>query len=604
MEYRDRRDNRMPRDNRGQGMSKAARRRRRRRMKILQAVIPVAIAVILIVVILIVSISTGLFDSFAYSSDKADLNSYFRCTSMDEATVVKEGEITDERITVKNGHLYCPLEVVTQDYNQGFYWESFDSRLLYTTGDGVYSVSPENSYYSLGDAGNQTDYTIVYMDGETVMVCLDYVKLFTNFEYNLYGGGNEPYRVEIKNTWGSKTVADITKDEMAIRIDADKQAEILEEMREGATVVVDSSENEDWMKVTTQDLITGYIEKKYLSDVYEIVENPVTDVAPVVVSKVSDYSEPVVLAWHNVTNEDSSTYLKDYLNYLGYINTISPTWFALSDDEGTVASIASESYVSTCHEKGLKVWGLVDNMTYDVSTYTVMSDPAKRSKVISQLLSYASQYNLDGINVDFEMLTQDAGPGFVQFVRELCLEAHKVGLVISVDNYVPKDYSQHYNRYEQGVFADYVIIMGYDEHTSGSSEAGSVASIDYVLNGIEKTLEEVPANEVINAVPFYTRYWTVTDEGAILDMQTIPMSTAEQTISSAGVEKKWDDSTGQNYAQWTTGEGIKKIWMEDADSIRSKMEVMTTNNVGGVAVWQLAYSTQSAWEVINEYYKP
>lgn len=603
MEYRDRRDNRRPSNNRGNGMSKAARRRRRRRMKILQAVIPVAVAVVLIAVILIVSIKTGLFDSFAYSSDKADLNSYFRCTSMDEATVVREGEITDERITVKNGHLYCPLDLVTQQYNEGFYWESVDNRLLYTTGDGVYAASPDNTYYSLGEAGNQTDYTILYIDGETVMVCLDYVKLFTNFEYNLYGGGNEPYRVEVKTTWGSQTVADVTKD-MAVRIDADKQAEILKEMREGATVVIDSSENEDWMKVTTDDLITGYIEKKYLGDVYERVDNPVTDVAPIVVNKVADYSTPVVLAWHNVTNEDSASYLKDYTSYLDNINTISPTWFALSDDEGTVASIASESYVNLCHDKGLKVWGLVDNMTYEVSTYAVMSDPTKRAKVISQLLSLASQYNLDGINVDFEMLTQDAGPGFVQFVRELCLEAHKVGLVISVDNYVPKEYSQHYNRYEQGVFADYVIIMGYDEHTSGSSEAGSVASIDYVLNGIEKTLEEVPANEVINAVPFYTRYWTVTDEGAILDMQTLPITTAEETIASAGAEKKWDDASGQNYAQWTTGEGIKKIWMEDAESIRTKMEVMKAQNVGGVAAWQLAYSTNAVWEVINEYYKP
>lgn len=585
--------------------SKEQRRRRRRRKKILQAVIPVGVAVILIGVIGVVSFKSGLFEDWGYSSEKADLNSYFRVVSADEATVVRDNEVSDEKIKVKDDHLYLNLEQVDEQLNSNFYYEETSGRLLYTTGDGVYTVSPNEDRYSLNGQATQLGYNACYKEGDNLMVALDYVKIFTDFEADLFGGSGEPYRCEIKTTWGNDVVADVEKDEVAIRDKADKEGKILKEVRKGATVKIVASENENWMKVMTDDLITGYIENKHIGESYERPETPVTGAKAINVSTVADYSKPLVLAWHNVTTKDSAGFLDDYSKYLGDINTISPTWFALADNEGTIASIASTAYVSKCHEKGLKVWGLVDNMTYpDVSTFTVMSDPDKRAHVISQLLSLASEYSLDGINVDFENLTKDAGPHFVQFVRELSLEAHKQNLVISVDNYVPQGYTMHYDRKTQGNFVDYVIIMGYDEHTSASEEAGSVASLDFVLNGIEETLKDVPANKVVNALPFYTRYWSVDSAGAIAEMQTLSMAKGKETVDAAGAEVKWDDETGQNYAEWTADGLTKKIWLEDEDSLKAKVDVMSSHNIGGVAVWQLAYSTEMGWAVINDTYKP
>lgn len=585
--------------------SKAARRRRRRRKRILQAVLPVVVALVLIGVVLLVALKTGLFDSFSYSTKKADLNSYFQCMSRDTATVIENGELTEKRITVKDEHLYYDMDTVASDFVDSFYWEDTTERLLLTTGNGIYSTKPGDTYYSLDGNGMQTGYTTCYKNGDKLMICLDYVKLFYNFEYRLFGGGQEPYRVEIRKSWGTDNVAEVVKDEVAVRLDADKQSDILKEMREGSSVVVLEDVNEDWSRVTTEDLITGYMEKKHISDTHPVAQTPVSGAISISVPSVADYSQGVVLAWHNVTTTAAADYLKDYSKYLGNINTIAPTWFALSDNDGTVASIASENYVSMCHDKGLKVWGVFDNITYpEVSTYKVMSKPEKRQHVIEQVLSYAAQYNLDGINLDFEMVTTDAGPHYVQFIREFCLAAHKQNLVVSVDNYVPKDYSKHYNRKEQGVFADYVIIMGYDEHTSGSEEAGSVASIDFVLDGIKQTASEVPEQKIINALPFYTRVWKVNDGGLILDVKSLPMDQAISEVAKSGAEKKWDEATNQNYAEWSSNGETTKVWLEDADSIKSKLEVMKSQNVSGVAVWQLAYSTDSAWEVINEYYNP
>ncbi len=439
------------------------------------------------------------------------------------------------------------------------------------------------------------------------MVCLDYVRVFTNFEYRLFGGGKDPYRAMVKTEWGTQTVADVTKDNVAIRTEPDKNGDVLRELRKGSTVVMvePEAENQKWTKVMSDDLITGYIETKHLGDPYERTETVISNVAPVTVRTVADYSTPLVLAWHNVTGDGSVASLKENESYLSYINTISPTWFSLADNEGTVDSIASSAYVKTCHEKGVKVWGLVSNLTHpEVSTSAVLKDPEKRAFVTEQLLTYASTLGLDGINLDFESISAEDGPAYVQFIREFCLKAHEKDLVVSVDNYVPREYTKHYDRQEQGIFADYVIIMGYDEHTSGSDEAGSVASLGFVADGIAKTLEDVPKEKVVNALPFYTRTWTVDENGLILDVSALAMSKGSEAVASAGVTPTWDSELGQNYAEWKGESGINKIWLEDATSLQAKLEVMKAADIGGVAVWQLAFGTQEAFALVDQYYPP
>ena len=591
----------------GYNGSREARRRRKRRRKILQAVIPVAVAMVLIGIILLVAQNTGLFEEWGYSDRMADLNEYFKTTG-DTASVVENGEVTDWKIAVKDGRLYIPYEEVVEKYNENFYWEESSGRLLYTTGEGVYSAVPGENYYTLEGNGIQSGYPVCYTDGQTLMVCIDYVRVFTNFEYRLFGGvKGEPYRVEIKTQWGTDTVADVTKDDAAIRTAPDKEADVLKELRKGSTVTVidPAGPNDKWTKVMSEDLLTGYIETKHIGDTREQQETPVNDVAPVTVTPVADYSEPVVLAWHNVTGDGSVASLKDCEKYLPYINTISPTWFALSDNEGTVESIASSAYVETCHSKGIKVWGLVSNLTYpEVSLSEILKDPHKREYVTEQLLGYAAQLGLDGINIDFESVAAEDGPAYVQFIREFSLKAHAKNLVVSVDNYVPKEYTMHYNRKEQGVFADYVIIMGYDEHTSASEEAGSVASLDFVSEGIENTLADVPHEKVINALPFYVRLWKVDESGMILDIQTVPMSKGTDAVNSAGATAEWDEATGQNYAEWTADGGLNKIWLEDVKSLQAKLDVMKARDLGGVAVWQLAFGTDEAFALIDGYYKP
>jgi len=287
------------------------------------------------------------------------------------------------------------------------------------------------------------------------------------------------------------------------------------------------------------------------------------------------------------------------------MNVIAPTWFSLNDNEGGFRSFASADYVARAHSFGLQVWGVLDNFNYrnetgsEVDSYTVLSSTTKRQRLAQGITDTAVSLGLDGINIDFEQLGADSGEHFVQFLRELSILCRSNSLVLSVDNYVPFNFNEYYRLDIQGQVADYVIIMGYDEHWHGSGEPGSVASIDYVSNGITKTLEKVPAQKVVNALPFYTIVWTT--EGANVTDEYLTINNTPAFLKELGLQPVWDEKTCQNYAEWTVGNKTRCVWLEDAESIRVKLNVMSTNNIGGVAVWRLGYGNQAVWELINAY---
>ena len=279
------------------------------------------------------------------------------------------------------------------------------------------------------------------------------------------------------------------------------------------------------------------------------------------------------------------------------VNVISPTWFYLLDTSGNIANISSADYVAQAHEKGLKVWGLIDNFTQEVSTTETLSNTAARQNIISQLIQAATSVGMDGINVDFESLSEDVGIHFLEFLRELSIECHKNNLVLSVDNPVPEDFTSHYDRAEQGRVVDYVIIMGYDEHYVGS-EAGSVASLPWVEQGIQDTLAEVPAERVINAVPFYTRLWRTT--GGNVTSEAIGMDQAQQVISENNVETYWDKTTSQNYGKYDIDNSTYQIWIEDSQSIAEKVKLVSKYNLAGVSAWKLGFENSGIWQVISD----
>lgn len=558
-------------------------------------IIPIIIAIVLIIIIGGVTFGSRILEKYSYSKERADLNAYYGITGSQEAAIVLQDEIVEEKGRISDGICYLDIATIHKYLNDRFYVDGGEGLLLYTLPEDIVRNSIGSSVKETAQGSEELGYTAAIWEGDTLYVALDYIKQYTNFSYQLF---TDPYRIQLTTEWPSYEVASISKNTQ-VRVKGGVKSEILTDVQKGDQVSV-LEQMETWSKVKTADSVIGYVENKRLTGIRSEQPIPVTDYQePEYTSLTRDHK--INLGWHVVASAGGNDTFNSVTANAGNLNVISPTWFKLCDNEGGYTSFASADYVQKAHDRGLEVWALIENIEYkdSISMYEILSSTTTRQKLIDSLMNDLITYGIDGINVDFEQLSMDCGEHFVEFIRELSVACRKNGKVLSVDNYVPRDFNDYYDRKEQGIVADYVIVMGYDEHYAGSKEAGSVASIDYVEDGIAQTVKEVPAEKVINAIPFYTRIWETTGDG--ISSQAVDMVTAEQFISNHGITAEWDETTCQNYGEYTSGDSRYQVWLEDADSIKVKLNVMENYGIGGVAEWRLGFEKPEIWDVIGEY---
>ena len=540
---------------------------------------PVLVVCLLIVLVSLIGGAVYGINKLIPTSKQMDLTEYYGQNADGEASLVAGTQKLEQKALISGDEVYIPLDVVNGYLNQRYYWDSANKKILYATPT---SLTEEAASDQPG--GN------VWLKESTVYLKLDYVKKYTDIDSYIY---KDPARIAIQYKFSNVQTVTVKKDTV-IRYRGGIKSKILTKTAKD-TVLRLMNEGEDWDQVATDDGYIGYIQKKKVSAA------DTTDYKRSFKAEAYSYftmDEPVNLAWHQVTSTDANNYFADTTQNMTGGNVISPTWFSVSDNDGNVSSLASGEYVMQAHEKGLKVWGLVDNFSENMSTTTVLSNTAARQNLENQLVTYALKAGLDGINVDFESLSEDVGIHFLQFLRELSIQCHENNLVLSVDNPVPEDFTSHYDRAEQGKVVDYVIIMGYDEHYVGS-DAGSVASLPWVEQGVKDTLAEVPAKRTILAIPFYTRLWKTTDGGA-LTSEAIGMDQAQQAISDNGAETYWDKTTSQNYGTYEGDGATYQIWLEDSKSIAEKVKLIPKYKLAGVAEWKLGFENSGIWSVITE----
>ena len=565
----------------------------------MKKIIPVIVAVILIILIGAAGFGAKLLEKYSYSKERADLTEYFGIAGENDVPIILQDEQIEEHAKIFDGICYFDMATVHKYFNDRFYEDKSENSLLYTTPDMVYANVIGTGTVTGYDAdfvesGESYDYTISRYEGEALYIAADFVKKYANFSYELF---TEPNHMQIYTEWDRRQTASVTKDTQ-VRYQGGIKSDILTDVSAGDQVII-LEEMETWTKVKTQDSVIGYVENKRLGEKTEEEPVPVTDyVEPEYPSNTRDYK--INLGWHVIGGVGGNDTLEETVAKTKGLNVISPTWFTLTGNEGEFSSFATTSYVERAHEMGLEVWALVGNVdSVDVDLYTVLSKTSNRRRLILQLLAAVREYNLDGLNIDFENVSLDAGEPFIQFIRELSIPCRKYGIVLSVVNYVPMNHTDHYDRAEQGVVADYVIIMGYDEHYNGSDEAGSVASINFVESGIKNTVAEVPKEKVINALPFYTRIWETGADG--ISSQAVGMEMAQTYVSDHGIATRWDEVTCQNYGEFQDGDRLCQVWLEDAESITVKLNIMEKYEIAGVAAWRLGFETADIWDVIEEY---
>lgn len=582
---------------------KKRRKRRRKANKLL-------VAFLVCIIIGMLGFCSLVWIKYGPTKDRYDLNLYYGIKSESELGITINNDVIDRLGIRVDSTVYLPLEIVKNYLNDRFYFDSNENLLLYTLEDAIVRAGVGSTTYTIAKEEHNPGYAVVKTEGSATYVAIDFVKEYTDFEYVIY---EEPGRVVIETDFDERVVAEVKRD-TAVRLRGGVKSPILTEVKKGDTVRY-LEEISEWTKVCTADGAVGYVKGSRLKEKETITIQ--RDFQEQTFSNIS-IGKTINLAWHQVTSRSANNSVLEVIAKTKGLTTISPTWFSVKDNAGNISSIASSTYVNYAHQSGIDVWALVDNFNDNVNQVELLSRTSSRENLVNQLISESLKTGVDGINVDFEEIPVEAGEHYIQFIRELSVKCRLNNLVLSVDNYVPMNYNKHYRIDEQGVVADYVIMMGYDEHYGGSPVAGSVASYNYVKAGIEEMIKNVPAEKVINAMPFYTRLWKEipkTEEElkaqagtaagnyeTKVTSEAMGMDAAKKRVNSAGASVVWDDVTKQNYAEWAgSGGATYKIWLEDADSLEMKLQLMKENNLAGCAAWKLGFETSDIWDLILKY---
>lgn len=586
---------------------KAKSKRRRKQMLILKMMT-------MIILVAAVLFAALFWKKYGPSKERADLEEYYGITAKEQIAVVIDNQNIGAKGMMFDGEPYIEYAVVRDFLNERFYLDVNENLLLYTLPEGTLSVGVGAKEAQIGARKQNEKYVILKTEGSVAYIALDFIQKYTNIDYKVYD--DEVKRVMIVSDWGEITTA-VVKRDTQVRYRAGVKSPVLTDIakRDKVTFIEDEGK---WKKIRTEDGYIGYIKDNCLkSQKEETISREFKEQEYSNISK--DYT--INLAWHQVTSKQANQGVLETIAGTKGLTTLSPTWFTVRDTNGNIDSIASAEYVNYAHQSNIEVWALVRDFDGGIGsyeeTYELLSHTSRRERLINQLIAEAIQTGIDGINVDFEKVSEECGEHYIQFIRELSIKCDQNHLVLSVDNYVPKGYNAQYHRKEQGVFADYIIIMGYDEHYNGSYESGSVASYNFVKEGIEETLKEVPAEKVINAVPFYTRLWAeIPKTEAELEKQAgteaakyptkvqgeaMGMETAMDRVEGAGAQITWDEEARQNYAQWEGDGAVYKIWLENAKSLEEKLGLMKEYKLAGTAAWKLGFETSDIWELILKY---
>ena len=530
------------------------------------------------------------------SSQRMGSEEYFGQLGETEAAVVVEDHIAQEHAQVYDGNVYIDYTLVQNELNSRFYWDASVGLLLFTTPTQVFEIAPNTSAYTIDGESFDAGYDILHTTSAGMYLSMTFLQQYSDLNCQVY---ETPKRVVI--TYGSEevTTARIKKDTV-VRYQGGIKSPIVTDVTEDSEVTV-LEQMDSWSKVLTADGYIGYVKNKQLADVTQTTRETVY-AGPEYTSIHLD--EKVNLVWHQIDYQEmNSQFAEDTADITG-VNVISPTWYFLADSAGEITSFADADYVKAAHKKNMQVWALISNFSADVDSTTLLASRAARQKVQNYLIGQAQEIGFDGINIDFEGIAQEAGCDYVQFIRELSILCRKNGIILSVDVPVPMDFSKYYNREELGNVCDYVIMMGYDEHYAGSDIVGSVASMDFEETGIQNMLTEVSKDKLISAIPFYTRLWyteTLADGTTNVTSEAYSMDNIEALLTEKGVTAAYDESTGQQYAEWTDSDGkFCQVWLEDENSITARAALISKYELSGIAEWVLGREQSWVWDVISQ----
>jgi len=463
---------------------------------------------------------------------------------------------------------------------------------LVTVSDGYETVTYDLIYELASQNGTNIEMTKPIIKEGLLWLPIKDLKDIFHIQYDV---NLEQKTFFAKKIDASYNLADVTSaTDLMSKTDEDR---ILKEVKEGETVVVFPFD-ENWNHVMTTDYQVGYVENTSTG-----AERLYTSDIQVVRPKI-DRTEKVYLTWEIY----GRGYDTNKIGEMRGVNVISPAWYALSDNKGNFESKASENYTAWAKERGYEVWALVSNDFKVDRTSQFLHSAEARQYFITNLLKEYKAMGYDGVNIDFENVYKEDKRQLTQFVAELTSEFRAEGLVVSMDVTVPggsDTWSKCYDRPALGYLVDYLAIMTYDEHWASSPISGSVASYNWVKRNMELISEMVPKEKLLLGIPYYMRVWTETPSTERANAMSVKsgvlnMPNAERFIEEKNLNLIWDENARQYYAGYIENGAVKKIWFENAASIKEKASLIKELDLGGAAVWRRGFETQDVWGIIDD----
>ncbi len=551
-----------------------------------------------VLIIVFIAVGLSIKEKLTPSEEVMLLTDYYQVKDT-EIMIILQDRIYETNGLMDKNTVYVDYRTVAEKFNHRFYWDGRENILTLTTPTEILRAEAGSKEYSetktLNSTNKKEEYEIVKVFGDQVYIALDFVGRYSNLTYEIF---DDPNRVIINYEWKEYLATEVTK-ATQLRVEPGIKSPILAELPVGAPlryVDMEEAPRKGFAKVMTGDGIIGYVKEKYVKkSFYKTMESSFK--APEYTAQTRQGK--INLVFHQVTNTEAAANLEPLIKATKGVTVVSPTWFNVLDTTGAISNIATKEYVDKAAELGLEVWGLVADVNIKVDMGELLSKTSARDTLSNSLIQAALEYKLNGINIDLETISSGAGIHFVQFLREMSVKCRNNGLVLSVDNYVPAPYNEHYDLEEQAEILDYVIIMAYNEFT-GSEEAGPVASIGFVEDAINNTLKAVPKEKTIIAIPFYSKLWKETADGN-LTSENLAMTRAANVFTDNNLEPEWDEVYGYNYGEYQVDGATYRIWQEEVKSIEEKMKAIYNAETAGVAAWKLGLEREEIWDVIIKY---
>ena len=494
-------------------------------------------------------------------------------------------------ILIQDDEIYISKQDLGNFFDKYIYEDTDNNQIVTTYDNKIAAISLEENKININGSDKNT-YAHAIEQDDTIYIPIEELE--------------DVYGIEIKYIEESKVLtidsisreqkkAIITKD-VAVKSSTRFIAKTVDRVEKGDYVIVVSEEN-GYARIRTENGKLGYVKSNKIANTV-VVREEIQETKQIEgkVNLVWDYYSEVATA-PDRTGET-----------MDGVNVVSPAFFHLNSEGELTENIgqAGEEYIEWAHSNGYKVWPMVQNAGNGMMSVTseIMNDYNKRQKLINEIVSACVEYKLDGINIDFENMKQEDKDMYSRFIIELTPRLKDMGLVVSVDVTAPdgsETWSLCFDRHVIGDVADYIVFMAYDQYGASSNKSGTTAGYNWVELSLNKflTTEEIESEKIILAIPLYARLWTEDSSGNVIRQSAVSIKSIDSVIPD-GVEKQWDDDLKQYYVEYQDGSYTKKIWIEDEESLKAKISLITNNNLGGVASWEKGMENDGFWTFLKQ----